>query len=165
MNHIAAEDRRGGIGFRGALLAHLPSDMKFFRTTTTGGTVILGRKTLESFPGGRPLPKRRNIVLSRTLSPEPDAGYEVCRSPEEVLSLVSDQEPDRLFVIGGEQIYRRFLPYCEEALITELEGEWEADAFLPVFSQLPDWQEVSRSEPLTENGVTYSFVTYRRCQR
>lgn len=82
MKLIAVQDRKGGIGMNGGLLMSLPTDMKYFRTTTTGHTVIMGRKTLESFPGGRPLPKRRNIVLSTTM--DEGEGYEICRAPEEL---------------------------------------------------------------------------------
>lgn len=160
MKLIAAQDRNGGIGKNGGLLMSLPTDMKYFRTTTTGHTVIMGRKTLESFPGGRPLPKRRNIVLSTTMS-EGD-GYEVCRAPEELDSMLSDEEKSDAFVIGGGQIYELLLPKVDEAYITEIDAELEADTFIPVFNGLDGWEKASESEPVEENGVTYVFAVYRR---
>ena len=125
MKWIVTADRDGGIGKDGKLLADIPTDMKYFRTKTKGKTVIMGRATLESFPGGKPLPMRRNIVLSRTL-PESDA-YEVCRSVEELLKLVQDDDSDDLYVIGGGQIYEQLLPYCDEAFVTELEAVFDSD--------------------------------------
>ena len=160
MKLIAAEDRKGGIGRDGKLLAHLPSDMKYFKNTTTGGTVIMGRRTLESFPGGRPLPARKNVVISTTLPEREDCV--VCRTPEEALQAVSQDDPEKTFVIGGGQIYRALLPYCEEALITEIDAEYEADTFLPVFSEEAEWEPVSAGEPIQENGVSYRFAVYRR---
>lgn len=160
MKLIAVQDRKGGIGMNGGLLMSLPTDMKYFRTTTTGHTVIMGRKTLESFPGGRPLPKRRNIVLSTTM--DEGEGYEICRAPEELDSMLSDQEKSEAFVIGGGQVYELLLPRVDEAYITELDAELEADTFIPVFRDLEGWEKASESEPVEENGVKYVFAVYRR---
>ena len=110
MNLIVAVDRGWGIGKDGGLLYSIPEDMKFFRTTTAGKTVIMGRATLESLPGGRPLPKRRNIILSRTLSEV--EGAEVCKTPEEIVALLADTPSEDIFVIGGESVYRDMLPYA-----------------------------------------------------
>lgn len=166
MKMIAVADRAGGIGCDGSLLIDLPTDMKYFRKTTAGATVIMGRKTLESFPGGKPLPKRRNIVLSRTLKEDDADGYEICRSPEQAAELVKDEDQEHVFVVGGGEIYNLMLPYVDEALITEIETTIEkADTFIPVFSKEPDWELVSRSEPVHENGVTYTFAVYRRKDR
>ncbi len=160
MKLIAAQDRNGAIGLNGDLLISLPTDMKYFRKTTTGHTVIMGRKTLESFPGGKPLPKRRNIVLSTTL--EEGEGYEVCRAPEELDSMLSDEERADAFVIGGAQIYELLLPMVDEAYITEIDAGFEADTFIPVFRELEGWTAASVSEPIEENGVKYVFAVYRR---
>ena len=162
MKLIAAEDRKGGIGRNGKLLAHLPSDMKFFKNTTTGGTVIMGRKTLESFPGGRPLPDRKNVVISTTLPERTDCV--VCRTVAEALQAVQDDDPDRTFVIGGGEIYRQMLPYCGEVLITEIDAVFEADTFLPVFSEEANWELVSAGVPIEENGISYRFAVYRRTE-
>lgn len=164
MKMIAAADRRGGIGMDGKLLAHLPGDMKYFRETTAGAVVIMGRKTLESFPGGRPLKGRRNLVISRTLSAGVQEGVEVCRSAEEALALAAEETEREVFVIGGGEIYNLLLPYCEEALITEIDDVLEADTFIPVFADLPDWECSSRSPEQEENGVRYVFAVYRRKQ-
>lgn len=162
MRIIAAQAKDGAIGNRGGLLASLPTDMKHFREETTGHTVVMGRATLESFPGGRPLPKRRNIVLSTTL-PESDS-YEVVRSVEDLLELLGTDNGDDVYVIGGGQIYSRLLPYCGSATITEIEGEFEADTYMPVLAELDDWELISRSERMEENGCGFTFAEYRRKQ-
>ena len=160
MKWVVACDREGGIGKDGKLLVRLPSDMKYFRKQTLGKTVIMGRATLESFPGGKPLPDRRNIVLSRQL-PENES-YEVCRSEEELLELVKEEDPQDLCVIGGGQIYRLLLPYCDEALVTEIDALFAADTFIPLLSEDPQWECVSKSATVSESGVTYVFAVYRR---
>ena len=162
MKWIVAADERGGIGKNGGLLVRIPADMKYFREKTLGKTVIMGRATLESFPGGKPLPKRRNIVLSRTL-PEGDA-YEVCRSIEELMELTASDNTDDLFVIGGGQIYDQLLPYCNEALVTEIRGVFDADARITLPRDLPDWDKAAESDTIEENGVSYVFTVYRRRQ-
>lgn len=162
MKMIVAADRKGGIGKGGQLLAHLPGDMKYFRETTVGAVVIMGRKTLESFPGGRPLKGRRNLVISRTLPVGSQDGVEVCRSAEEALALVSEETGREVFVIGGGEIYDLMLPYCEEALITEIDAVMDADTYIPVFAELPDWECCSRSPEQEENGLRYTFAVYRR---
>ena len=111
MDLIVAVSRRWGIGNGKDLLFHLKEDLRFFRRMTLDKTVILGRRTLDSFPGGRPLPRRRHLVLSRDPAFARE-GTEVFSSPEAVLEAVRDLPPDEVFVIGGGEIYRRFLPYC-----------------------------------------------------
>ncbi len=160
MKWIVAADERGGIGKNGGLLVRIPSDMKYFREKTLGKTVIMGRATLETFPGGKPLPHRRNIVLSRTLTESAD--YEVCRSVEELLRLVASEKPDDLFVIGGGQIYDQLLPYCDEAFVTEIRGVYDADTVITLPRDLPDWEKSGESGIIEENGVSYSFAVYRR---
>lgn len=160
MKLIAVQERRGGIGKNGDLLMSLPTDMKYFRTTTMGKTVIMGRKTLESFPGGKPLPKRRNIVMSSRL--EAGEGYEVCRNTEELIEMLSEEEKQEAFIIGGGQIYDLLLPFADELYITEIDAELEADTFIPVFRESGEWTLSSASEPVEENGVSYVFSVYRR---
>ena len=160
MRIIAAQGRGGAIGNKGGLLASLPGDMKHFREETTGHTVVMGRATLESFPGGNPLPKRRNIVLSTTL---PKGGAcEVARSEEELLELLGDDTGDEVFVIGGGQIYRQLLHLADSASITEIEADFEADTYMPVFSEMEDWELLSRSDAAEENGYRYTIAEYRR---
>ncbi len=160
MKMIVAADRKGGIGKDGGLLVSIPSDMKYFRQQTTGKIIVMGRATLESFPGGKPLPKRRNIVLSTTLQSRND--IEICRSVAEVLELLKDEDPDNIMIIGGGSIYREFMPYCSEALVTEIQAEFEADTFISLPSESDQWELISRQPSITENDTTYSFAVYRR---
>lgn len=161
MKIIVAQDKRGAIGNKGGLPASIPTDMKHFREETTGGIVVMGRKTLESFPGSRPLPERRNIVLSTTLAEGED--YEVCRSREELLEILgTEHATDKVFVIGGGEIYKLLMKDCDSASVTEIDAEFEADTFIPVFADDERWELVERSENITENGWTYSFAEYRR---
>lgn len=155
---IVATDKNLGIGKAGELLAHLPGDLKYFKEKTNGKTVIMGYNTLLSLPKSRPLPNRRNIVLCHLPDVSVD-GAEVCHTVEEVLALVRDLPPDDVAVMGGGMVYRTFLPYCQKALITEMDAEWEADTFFP---PLDDFTLVSRSEKQEENGVSYTFCVYER---
>lgn len=161
MNAIVVVDRNWAIGRENALLFSLPGDMKRFRMLTSGGTVIMGRKTLDSFPGGCPLPKRRNIVISR----DPDfqrEGCEVVSSPEAALRLAGDGED--VWLIGGGSIYAALLAQCRRAYITKVDAAADgADAFFPDLDALPDWTVEQTGEAYTENGLTYRFVDYRHC--
>lgn len=160
MNAIVVVDRNWAIGRDGALLFSLPTDMKRFRALTLGGTVILGRKTLDSFPGGKPLPQRRNIVISRCEDFDP-AGYEVAPTPEAALELAGGAEQDDLWVIGGGSIYTALLQQCRWVYLTQVNAEAEnADTFFPNLDKLPGWEVEERSEPLAENGLTYRFLKY-----
>ena len=118
MNQIVAVDRNWAIGKDGELLVSIPEDMKFFRTMTKGKTVIMGRKTLESFPGGRPLKGRRNIVLTRQENIDLK-GAERAASVEDALALVRGETEDNVFVIGGSSVYDAFLPYCQKCYVTK----------------------------------------------
>lgn len=161
MNIIVAADLDWGIGKSGDLLYSIPEDMRFFRTMTSGKTVIMGRATLESLPGGKPLPKRRNIILSRTLSSV--EGAEVCKTPEEIAELLSDTPGADVFVMGGESVYRDMLPFCDTAYITKIDARREADRHLVNFDELPDWEIAEKSEKKTaEDGIGFTFVTYKR---
>ena len=135
MKLIAAAAADWGLGFRGKLLFSIPEDMKFFREKTTDHVVVMGRKTLESFPGGRPLKNRVNVVL--TTDPEYQAeGAVIVHSIEEARKVLSRYEDASVYVIGGEKIYRQMLPYCDEAFITRIDAVREADAFLPNLDSL-----------------------------
>lgn len=160
MNLIVAADLGWGIGKDGDLLYSIPEDMRFFRETTSGKTVIMGRATLESLPGGRPLPKRRNIIVSRTLAEVP--GAEVAKTPEEAANLVSATPSEDVFVIGGESIYRDMLPFCDTAYITKIEAEADADRFLTNLDESDEWEIVYRSPRKEHNGIYFSFLTYKR---
>ena len=160
MNAIACADLGWGIGKDGDLIYNIPEDMKFFRTMTGGKTVIMGRATLESLPGGKPLPKRRNIIISKTLGTVD--GAEVCKSPEEAAELLKDEAAENIFVIGGEQIYRDMLPYCDTVYITRVEAESEADKVFPDLDADCEWKIAERSQRYEKDGLFYSFVTYKR---
>lgn len=160
MKLIAAVDKELNIGNKGGLLFSLPDDMKFFRTTTSGKVVVMGRKTLESFPGSKPLKNRVNIVLSRS-SHEVD-GAEFVASVDELLEKVKKYDSDNVYVIGGAQIYSLLLPYCDTALLTRVDAVApEADSKFPPLSE-NEWEIAEQSELHENNGIGFRFVTYRR---
>lgn len=158
MNAIVAVDANWAIGCQGDLLFSLPTDMRRFRSLTMGGTVILGRKTLDSFPGGKPLPKRRNIVITRN----PDLaveGAEIASGPEEALALAQGDE--NIWVIGGGSVYTALLSRCKRVYLTRVDQAAEnADTFFPNLDKLPNWKVAERSEPVEESGLTYRFIDY-----
>lgn len=161
MNLIVAVDENWGIGNEGKLLYSISEDMKNFRELTTGKTVILGRKTLSTFPGGKPLKNRKNIVLSS------DKGYyvegaTVCHSLEEALK---EAENDETWVIGGESVYRLFLPYCDNAVVTKIyDGKMKSDKFFPNLDEMPEWKTAETSEVKSDekSGIKFAFVTYKK---
>lgn len=160
MNAIVVADRSWAIGRDGGLLYSLPTDMKRFRSLTMGGAVILGRKTLESFPGGRPLPKRKNIVITRQkdLSVE---GAAVVSSLAEALDAAGDTPPDQIWVIGGGSVYTALLERCKRVYLTKVDAQAEdPDTFFPNLDKLPGWEVEHESEPVEENGLTFRFVEY-----
>lgn len=160
MNAIAVVDQNWAIGRDSGLLFSLPTDMRRFRALTLEGTVILGRKTLDSFPGGKPLPRRRNIVVTRNRAFTRE-GAETAPSPEAALNLVSETPEDRLWVIGGGSIYRALLPRCRRVYLTKVDAAAEdADTFFPNLDQLPGWVVEAVGEPMEENGLIYRFVEY-----
>ena len=160
MNCIVVADQNWAIGCEGGLLFSLPTDMKRFRSLTIDGTVILGRKTLDSFPGGRPLPKRRNIVITRNVDFDRE-GCEIAASPQAALELAADTEDDKLWVIGGGSVYTALLPKCRRVYLTKVDAAaGNADTFFPNLDKLPGWKIEAVSEPVEENGVTYRFVDY-----
>lgn len=160
MNAIVVVDQNWAIGHGNDLLFSLPTDMKRFRSLTVGGTVILGRKTLDSFPGGRPLPKRRNIVITHNVDFDRE-GCEIADSPEAALELAAGTEDDKLWVIGGGSVYTALLRQCKRVYLTKVDAEApEADTFFPNLDKLPGWEIESTSDPVEESGVTYRFVDY-----
>ena len=157
MNLIVAVDQNWAIGKDGDQLVYLKEDLKRFRTLTSGHTVILGRKTLATFPGGRPLKNRRNLILSR--NPQFQAeGAEVFASVEE---LVQQADGDA-FVIGGASVYEQLLPYCDTAYITKIHAAFPADTYFPDLDKSEEWEIVQESESLEQDGIAYHYVTYRR---
>ena len=160
MKLIACTDRNGGIGKNNMPLFSLPGDLRFFKDKTMGHTIVMGRKTLDSLPGGRPLPGRTNIVLSR----DPDfsrEGVRVCNNGGE-LSLLLRGITNDVYVIGGGEVYRELLPFCDTAYITVVDSEVKADAFLPELDPEKGWFLTEQSPEYEENGLRYRFLTYRR---
>ena len=154
---IVAVNRDWGIGMGGTQSVTLHADRKHFRAVTEGCTVIVGRKTLADFPGGKPLPNRRNIVLTRgDLTVE---GAEVAHSVEEVLALAGD---GRCLVIGGASVYRALLPCCERIYVTKIDACPPSDSFFPDLDLSPEWTVERESDIMEENGVRFRFVDYIR---
>ena len=157
MNLIAAVDQNWAIGKDGDQLCYIPADLKRFQALTTGHAVILGRKTLATFPGGRPLKNRRNLILSRNAAFAPE-GAEVFSGMEDLLKAA----PADAFVIGGESVYKALLPYCDKAYITKINRAWPADAFFPDLDADPSWQVTEEGEPLEHESLALRYVTYER---
>ena len=158
---IAAIDRDWGIGRNNRLLVSIPEDMRFFRKMTTGGTVIMGRKTLDTFPEGKPLKNRRNIVLSKdpSLSVE---GAEKAENIWKALAMVSDENPDRVFCIGGASVYRQFLVFCNTAYITKIDHSFGAEVFLPNLDEIDEWNLAVEGKRREWNGIGYRFTKYEK---
>lgn len=156
MNCIVNVDENWGIGKNGKLLVNLSADLKRFRQLTEGKTVILGLNTIATFPGGKPLKNRRNIVLS--FEPMEIAGAEVVTSLEAALAAVKG-DPDAC-VIGGASVYEQLLPYCDRAQITKTYLGGDADRYFPDLDALPNWEIIWQSELLEENGVQFRYVDY-----
>lgn len=161
MNLIVAVDKNWGIGCQNKLLVSIPEDMKFFRSETSGKVVVMGRKTLESFPNGLPLKNRTNIVLTKN----PDyrvKGAVVCHSVEEVLEELKQYSSEDVYIIGGDSIYREFLPYCDVAHVTRIDHAYEADAFFPNIEEMPEWKLTGESEEKTYFDLEFTFCRYER---
>ena len=161
MKAIVAVDKNWGIGYNGKLLEHIPDDMKFFREKTLNRVVVMGRATLESFPNGRPLKNRVNVVLSRNAMYQ-DKDIILCRSRDETLEILSSYNSDNIFVIGGESIYKEFLPYCDQVYVTKIDKEYKADRFFPNLDSDKKWEIINRSEVYSYNDIEYRFCLYNR---
>ena len=161
MKMIAAVDNNWAIGYKNRLLVRIPADQKYFRNETMGKVIVMGRKTLESFPQGQPLAGRTNVVLSRK-SDYKVKGTVVINTVEETLEYLSQFDTDDIFIIGGETIYRQFLDYCDEALITKIDHEYQADAWFPNLDELKEWQLVGDTEEQTYFDLEYRFLKYKR---
>ena len=161
MNLIVAVDKNWAIGKENKLLVSIPQDMKFFRETTMGKVVVMGRKTLESFPGGQPLKKRTNIVITR------DKNYSVkdaivVHSIEEALEELKNYNSEDVYVIGGDSIYRQMLPYCDMAHVTKINHAYEADTYFPNLDEKEEWLVTGVSDEQTYFDLEYEFVRYER---
>ena len=156
---IAAVSEDWGIGKNNDLLFNIPEDKKFFRRTTLHHTVIMGRKTLESLPGGKPFKDRKNIILSRDINFTCE-GADVCGSVEEVLEVIKGRE--KVFVAGGGEIYRDMLPYCDNAVITKVSGKPDADVFFPNLDKDPEWLLMNISGGREFEGLTFRYCIYEK---
>lgn len=161
MNLIVAADSNWAIGNKDKLLISIPNDHKHFREETTGKVVVLGRKTLQTFPQGLPLKNRTNIILSR------NPGYTVkdaivVHSLEELLEELKKYDTEDVYVIGGESVYRLLLPYCDTAHVTKIDHAYQADTYFPDLDQDPDWEITADSDELTYFDIPYQFVQYQR---
>ena len=161
MNLIVNVDRNWAIGYRGKLLVSIPEDMKFFRSETTGKVVVLGRKTLDTFPGGQPLKNRTNIILTRNPNYQVK-GAIICHSVEEVLEELKKYNSEDVYIIGGESIYKEFLPYCDVAHVTRTDHVYDADAWFPNLEEDPAWVLTGESEEKTYFDLEFRFCRYER---
>lgn len=161
MNLIAAVDNNWAIGCRNQLLVSIPNDQKMFRQTTAGKVVVLGRKTLETFPQGLPLPNRTNIILSKNKDYKVKDAI-VVHSMEELLEELGKFNSEDVYVIGGESVYRQMLPYCDTAHLTKIDRTYEADSYFPNLDEDAAWEVTAESEEQTYFDIAYEFVEYRR---
>ena len=164
MNLIAAADLNWGIGKDGGLLISLPGDMKYFKEKTSGKVVIMGRATLESLPGGKPLPNRTNIVLTTNKDFERE-GCIIVHDMDELAVACKSYAPDDIMVIGGEQIYMQLIRQCDKLYITKILEEFEADKHLMNADRMKSFELVSESDVMEEKGVQYQFLVYQKKQR
>ncbi len=164
MNIVAAVDKNWAIGNRGELLVSIPRDQKMFRELTTGKVVVLGRKTLDTFPQKQPLPNRTNIILTT------DKNYKVkgavtVNSLEELFEELKKYDSEDVYIIGGESVYEQLLPYCDTAHITLIDYEYEADAYMHDLEKDPEWTVTADSDEITYFDLSYSFVRFERTKK
>lgn len=161
MNLIVAVDKNWAIGYQNKLLVSIPADMRFFRDETSNKVVIMGKNTLESFPGGKPLKNRVNIVIAL----EKDykvTDATVVNSIEEALAIAEQYRSEDVYVIGGASIYLQMLPYCDVAHITKIDYAYQADTYFPNLDELEDWVLAEESEEQTYYDLPYVFCRYER---
>lgn len=168
MKLVVAVDNEWGIGNKGELLARVRADLKYFQSLTKGNTVILGSKTLATFPGGRVLKDRVNVVLSRNPDYSPEDAF-MARSEDELFEILKTMDTDSVFVIGGSQIYSLLLPYCDTAYVTKFEKSFEKDAYFPNLDASDEWdcieigeEQSTNPETDTESDMIFRFCTYKR---
>ena len=161
MNLIVAVDKNWAIGLGNKLLVSIPQDMKFFRETTSHKVVVMGRKTLESFPGGQPLKNRTNLVLTSNKDYKVKDAV-IVHTIEKLLEELRKYDSEDVYVIGGESIYRQLLPYCGKAYVTKIDHAYEADTYFPDLDADPEWEMTKISEEQTYFDLEYVFTIYER---
>lgn len=161
MNIIVAVDQNWAIGNHGKLLEHVKGDMQQFKAKTTGQIIITGRETLSTFPGGKPLKDRINIILTRNNAYASEDGV-IVHSIEELLQLLPSFPDKEVYVVGGASVYNQLLPYTETAYITKFHKTHEADCYFPNLDESGEWACTSSVEPMLEGDLEYTFHVYKR---
>lgn len=161
MNIVAAVDNNWAIGNKGNLLVSIPNDQKMFRELTTGKVIVLGRKTLATFPQGLPLMNRTNIILTHNKD-FTVKGALVAHSVDELMDMLKEYNSDDIFVVGGESIYKLLLPMCDTAHITKIDHEYAADTYFPNLDKDSEWKITADSDEMTYFDLPYTFLRYER---
>ena len=161
MDLIVAVDEKWGIGKDGDLLQRISADMKYFRQKTTGNVLVMGRKTLESFPNKKPLPNRVNIVLTTNKNYEAE-GVVFCHDMADLPEVLAPYQDKQIFVAGGGTIYEQLLPQCEKAYVTKICNTYPADTVFPNLDENPEWELAEKGEMQEENGIRFSFDIYAK---
>lgn len=164
MNMIVAVDSNWAIGNKGQLLISIPADHKMFRNETTGKVVVLGRKTLDTFPGGQPLAQRTNIILSKKKDYKVK-GATVVNSIEELLEELKQYPSEDIYIIGGATVYEQMLPYVDTVHVTKIDREYDADAYFPNLDKDPEWRITAESDEQYYFDTTYEFCKYERINK
>ena len=159
MKAILHADKNWGIGKNNSLMFRIPADMQFFKKTTTGNIVVMGSNTLKSFPQGKPLKDRINIVLYPEGEDREDC--KIVRTLDGLFSEIKKYPPEKVFVIGGQMMYKTLLPYCDEVLVTKVEAEGDADVFFENLDKNKNFKLIYESEPTETNGYTIKFTIYK----
>lgn len=160
MNLIVAVSQSWGIGYQNELLFRIPEDQKFFRSMTEHKVIIVGRRTLDSFPKGQPLKNRKNIVLTRQNLTGYDENLTVVHNLKELETEIRGLDPESVFVSGGEEIYRLLLGHCSKAYVTKVESDPKADKFFPNLDEREEWIKTEESEEKNHEGLRFRFLTY-----
>ena len=163
MNIIVAVDKNWGIGKDNKLLVSIPADMKMFRRETTGKVVVMGRKTLESFPNGLPLKNRTNIVLTGNKDYNVKDAV-IVHNMQELLEEIKNYPSEEVYCIGGDSVYKQLLPYCDTAHVTKIDFAYEADSYFPNLDEMPEWKIAAESEEQTYFDLEYAFVKYEKAK-
>lgn len=164
MNLIVAADQNWAIGNKNELLVSIPMDKKFFREMTTGKVVVMGRKTLESFPNGLPLPNRINIVMTRNRDYQVKGAIFV-HSMRELMEELKKYDSEDVYVIGGGKVYEQLLPYCDVAHVTKIEHSYAADTYFPNLDASGEWRITADSDEQTYFDLEYYFLRYERIKK
>ncbi len=159
MKAILHADKQWGIGKNNDLMFSIPLDMKFFRETTLNKIVVMGNNTLKSFPNGKPLKNRINIVLSRSENTRDDCIF--VKSLDQLFNVLSKYNSDDIYIIGGSSIYKMLLPYCSEVLVTKVDAVGGADTFFENLDENNEFELIYESESIVTNGYTIQFTTYK----